>query len=78
MCKFRMLFDLAIIELEADTVSGEHLLLVRKLLELDTSGKGLCSLGREYISWLSTSSSSTNSAEEVEGLLTARVTLLGR
>ena len=59
-----MLFDLVIVELEADTVSGEHMLPVRKLLELNTSGKSLCSLGRECTSWLSTSSSSTKELKD--------------
>jgi hypothetical protein len=71
------LFDFAVNGLEAETVAGEHLLLVRKSLEPDTTEEGRCSLGSEEnrniaaqdIPWLSTSSFSTNSAKEVGGLL---------
>ena len=68
-----MLFNFAVNEFEAQTVSGEHLLFVKKLLELDTSEKGPCLLDRkgrqiatQDISWLCASPLSRNS----EGLLT--------
>jgi hypothetical protein len=71
------LFDFAVNGLEAETVAGEHLLLVRKLLKPDTTEEGRCSLGSEDrdiaaqdIPWLSTSSFSANSAKEVGGLST--------